>query len=514
MRKRKAFFLPFIFSLFMIGLLLYLDLQEERLAPSEGWSRSLTLPVQENYINKPFIFEDGDLYHIYSSTNKDVSHLVVDESLEVQSDVKLPVIVPSSSNMWASGNELIFIKNNTIQKYDGDSTTDLELNAEGLVASKDQVVFWQEHQLFELNSTTLEQKQLLETAFPVTDVLIDEKTNSLLVLTREDAIHFGVTFLENKNNNFEVKNGGLIKISDRHKITSTSFALHNREIDILIGTNAIEAGMRSYYAYRTVINLDNITTETNTTHLTIVEKESDRKIRNAQDLVITYKEGVPSIIFSAKGKFGKQRETVNVYEAHNEDGQWLAERRSTSRNLSKKIQWLNSESLIWLGFTGGEYMLYGASMNEKAVDNSLKMTKEDWTFAASTTTIGLVISALIILIMGIWIGPPLVYLILVYIVNKTFIDREVKWLGVSTILVYLVGQITLNHLVLNNYMNPLGLSFTGSGIVATIVLFIFTFILFNLARNKEWGLLVSISYFIGMNMLFSALLYEFIGLSY
>ncbi|NDI35786.1 hypothetical protein [Chengkuizengella sediminis] len=512
MRKRKAFFLPFIFTLFIIGLLLYLDLQDETSIPSEGWSRSLTLPVQEDYISKPFILEDGDLYHIYSPTNKDVSHLVVDESLEVQSHVKLPVIVPSSSNMWAVRNELIFIKNNTIQKYDGDSITELEHNVEGLVANQDQVVFWQEQELHVLNPTTLENKQLFETAHPIYDVLIDDKTNSVLILTREDNIHLGVTFLLNKNDKFEVSNLSPITISDRDDITSTSFAIHNREIDILIGTTAIEAGLRTYHTYHTIANVDNASTETNTTKLTIYEEGSNRKIDDAQNLVITNKEGVPTIIFSAKGKSGKQRENANIYEAYNEDDQWLAQRRSTSRYLSKKAQWLNDESLIWIEFTGGEYTLYGASMNEEAINNSMKTTKKDWLFAVSTTITGLFTSGFTIFIIGIWIGPPLGYLFVVYIVNKRIFDRdEVKWLEVTSILIYLIGQIILNQFVLNDSMNlktPLGLSFFGSGIVTTLVIFTLTFMVYKLARNKEWGLFGDIFYFIGINLLFSTLIYE------
>ncbi|MFS1511581.1 hypothetical protein VQL36_03970 [Chengkuizengella sp. SCS-71B] len=512
MRRRKAFILPFIFTLFIIGLLLYLDLQDETSLPSEEWSRSMALQTQEDYISKPFILEDGDLYHIYSPTKKSVSHLVVDESLEVQSHVKLPVIVPSNSNMWAVGNELIFIKNNTIQKYDRDSITELGHDVEGLVANQDQVVFWKEQELHVLNPTTLENKQIFETTHPIYDVLIDERTNSILILTREDNIHLGVTFLLNKNDMFEVNNLSPITISDRDDITSTSFAIHNKEIDILIGTTAIEAGARTYHTYHTVANVDNASIETNTTKLTIYEEGSNRKIDDAQNLVITNKEGVRTIIFSAKGKSGKQRENANIYEAYNEDNQWLAKTRSTSRYLSKKAQWLNGESLIWIEFTGGEYALYGASMNEEAINNSMETTKEDWLFAASTTITGLFTSGFTIFIIGIWIVPPLGYLFVVYIINKRIFDQdEVKWLKVTTILTYLVGQIILNQFVLNDLMNlqtPLGLSFFGSGIVTTLVIFTLTFLVYRLARNKEWGLFGNISYFIGINLLLSSLIYE------
>lgn len=505
MEKKKKIIkimVPVLILVVAFVMLFLNNLGNELTLPNNGWSREVDLPITTGN-TAPFVAEEDGQYHIYgiNKANK-LDHLVIDEELNVIENSTIEVDMPPLKPFWAKGDDVVFIRDNNLILFSAGKEQVLANNVDGLSANENLLIYWQDNKIYSLdrgyNSILIN-----ETAYPVEEVVLDKySSDSFLVISKPNNTIFQFTiFQREQNNSFKAKDIYTLMEYSGETVSKFNFATDDSRISIIYTTYSIKQGVTYYYNYFAELDLNQLDVEAE------FKEMGDKKTRYFE---LTYKDNTPTILFSSNSYITPKKEAVNIYEAKHIDGNWIAERRTKTNDMSEKPAWLNDETIIWIDFEGSNsYALKGASTNPNTIEKSMKIDSDDMKFALSNTILGLAVSLILVFSAVIWAIPSTVFILFLLIFNINLVERNERWVKIIGIGLYLITQLLLNDVIFSENFAlyaPDYLNFSYNYIILPVIFAVLSGLYLLAVKSEEWDSITEVGTFIGINLLMNVLL--------
>jgi len=520
---------PVLVLVVSFSLLFLNNMDNELTLPNDNWSREIDLPLTTGNA-APFVAEENGQYHIYGINKaNNLDHLVIDEELNVINKSIIEVDIPPLKPFWANGDDVVFIRDNNLILFSSGKEQILAKNIDGLSANEELLIFWQDNKIYTLDQ---EYNSILinEIEYQIEEVVLDKySSDSFLVVSKPKNTLFQFTLLQREQSNlFNAKDIYTLTEYSGETVSKFNFATNGSRISIIYTTYSIKNGIISYNNYFTEADIDQLDAGLDFKDMGIykidtIDKKDENNINYFEVVIahpplekktryfeLAYKDNTPTILFSSNGNITPKREAVNIYEAKNIDGNWIAERRTKTKDMSVKPAWLNDETIIWLDFVGSNsYDLKGASTNPNVIEKSLEINSEDIKFALSDNISGLAVSLLVIFNAMVWVIPPTILIIIILIFDINLIERNVRWVRITGIALYLITQYFSHKNVFNDNFSqyaPDYLNFSYNYIIIPLILAAISGIYRAAIRNDEWDSIKELFAFIGINLLMYVLL--------
>jgi hypothetical protein len=503
-RRLRMFIFPVVCILVLISLLIYHNLNEETALPSQSWSRSIDLEVTTGNQN-PFIRKDAENYHIYTSVEGEISHQVVDPELNVIDQNRLPLDGTSDiRDLWAKESVLLYFQDERLQFFDGTDTSTLVDEIDGMAAAEDIVTYWRGNEIFSVDPSSFSSKKIVQAEHDIETVKVSKGSSSLLVVTNSDENKLTATFYQ--ENNAGYKSFPIFtKSSFGNKVLGGfNFVEHENELTIVYSSISLAQGNRTYTNYLTTIDVTQEYTEIPFEKVTIYDEKTNAELQYEEEMqLLLDDEGELSLWLIAKGEITPKHEAVNIYEASETDGRWLAARRSNTYNFSHPPYGLYDEALFWKDlFASGQYSLMAAGTDPNLIEESQQAQEADWERALSDSSVALASSLITLLFSLGWVVPTLIYLFI-------FSEKTDTWVKVVAYSIYVGMQLLIFPLLMTSSFEayaPSLLTFTGSSFVLPILLAALVWSFTRYARSNDWGILIEVSFFMTVNSLITMFL--------
>ncbi|MGM7700415.1 hypothetical protein ACSVDE_01750 [Pseudalkalibacillus sp. Hm43] len=500
-KKWMSWLGPILICILFIGLLLYHYLEKERALPTEDWSRTITV-MDSTGKSKPYVYEEGNQFHLYQSDEQKVLHYVVND-LKVQKQESIQAQISSTSYFWAKEDQLLYFKDNTIFHNDGQTENILFEDVQGMKATPDQVVYWNDNEIYTIETESLESRLVAKSEFPIEDIILHNDPNAFIVLSDRASTDLKVHYFEKEADLYQPTKITEISEAGVAEYTGMDFVEQDGKLHLVFTTYSTAQQKLNYRAYYASIEPGSNQKPDFKEMLFHLEKTGERLFK-PRDLEIYMKEDTPTVLFSTDGRTVGKQVASNIYMATIQNNKWVAKRISTSKESSEQPQPLNDGTVVWLDYTGKEYNLSGSSNNPEIVEQSQQITSDDWANATSNAISGLFTGFLILLIASIWIAPPAIFLVLVNFIKEESLDENKSWVLWASILIYLGIQLTLMPKVFNRsfFMNaPDYLTFSGTMYILPLVFALFAYGMMKAGTDQSWGIISRVSYFVGVNLL-------------
>jgi hypothetical protein len=243
--------------------------------------------------------------------------------------------------------------------------------------------------------------------------------------------------------------------------------------------------------------------------LTFQDPAGTNSLTEVSDVIFTFKNGEPTILFHANGRTETQfndKTTFNIYTAViSEDGSTKTERRSNTPEISTNPQWMDEETIAWVDLDGDGHKIKISSSDKDAISDLIEFTQDDWLHTLGKT-LGMVTSSFFAIAFSvIWFIWPILFIVFMYMFRNRIADRDPAWYFYTGIGLYAVAAIIWKDqfFVDNIYTNaPTYLTFTGSSYFYLILFAIIAYWLTNhTKRVNDWSGTIRITYFVGIHIL-------------
>ncbi|OEF99439.1 hypothetical protein BHF71_09005 [Vulcanibacillus modesticaldus] len=503
--KFRAIYLPILITIILIGILLYRNIQSELTLPDTNWSRDVTLPMTTmNAL--PFVREDANGVHIYGKEGRRVKHLVLKDGLRVKMESSIEIDLPPLKPFWAKNERLVYIKDGELFLFSEGIEKSLYQNVNGMVAKEDLVIFWQDTNLFKLDAQDFSVIPIGSTNDRIDSVIINQDSPAnFIVITKSDMNRIQLTFYRLKDNN-TYNQISLLTMTEYpgEKITGFQFVSNEKEIDIIYTTYSVKQGVVTYRAYFTKAMLNNLSDIPPFTNIEVIDEQYMVKLKNPKHIQLSLEDDVPTILLAVNGYLTPKKRAVNIYEAKNIDGKWVANKRSKTARMSVRPFWLDYGNILWLDFISTkEYQLKGSSTNPITIEESQRINYNDWMNALANTLLSLTASLVIILNSILWMVPTAFFITVISFIDITLLERDVKWIKKTAIILYLTTQLFVVKGIFSatfNVFAPSFLAFRGNSFIIPLGLAVVTYMITKYAKNDDWEPIHEISYFMLVNV--------------
>ncbi len=498
--SKKAIFIPIITALMMLLLYYVYNLKLETTLPDDGWGRSTNLKVSSNFPMDYYSYQKGEEFHVFMPDDTDVSHKVFDPNFNLIKEESIQAEVAPAEPIWASADQLIYMDDDQLTINQDGKDQVIATGISSFTPTNTGVLFWNQNELKQYTASTGETNHIHTYDYPIYTALQAENGHSTFVgLQISDMdIHF-----------YSLQNDQSKKIleysaSGGEKIENIVYNAGEKKATAIIEKYTMAQGQRAYQAMELSFDLATSKMEKNEKY-TFYDKTNGNELDNPRYLQISYQDDKPAILFVAEGSRVAKRSGYNVYYATQQKGAWVAERRSNTEDTPVRPQWLGQTYLTWQTFDGKEYVLNGTTNNERYIESSQQITKDDYISALYYSISG-IFSGFFMLVLGmVWLVPPLVfYGILSFIKSDIFERNERRWVEPVGILLYVATMIYMLNVVLSEssfFAAPSYLNFDGSLIVWPLFISILTYIIYRWVMNQDTGLFAGLFYYIGYNLL-------------
>lgn len=502
---------PVLILIVAFSLLFFNNLGNELTLPNDEWSREIDLPLTTGN-SAPFVAEEDGQYHIYgiNRANK-LDHLIIDEDLNVIDKSTIEVDMPPLKPFWAKGDEVVFIRDNNLILFSSGKEQILANNIDGLSANDNLLIYWQDNKIYSLDDQ-YNSILISEVEFPIEEVVLDKfSSDNFLVVTKPEVSLLNLTLIQRVNDaSYISRKIYTIKEYSGETISYFYFATDNEKINIIYTSFSTKQGAVKYNNYYSELDINQIDLVPTFEKVKIYEVNSSIEIESPKYLELAIKDGFSTLLVSLSGYYAPKNYGVNIYEAKNIDGNWIAERRTKTNDMSVKPAWLNDETIIWLDFAGSNsYALKGASTNQNVIEKSKMIDSKDMNYALSNTILSLVVSLILIFSAVAWAVPTTVFIIIILIFNINLVERNVRWVRIIGIGLYLITQLFRNDVVFNDSFTqyaPDYLNFSYNYIVIPLILAAISGLYLLAIRSEEWDSIKEVGTFIGINLFMNILL--------
>ncbi|TKD69180.1 hypothetical protein [Pseudalkalibacillus hwajinpoensis] len=487
----KKFGIP-ILTAFVILLLVFLHqlsiLQEK---PDESWSRTVDLNVAARD-NQMFTQKEDDQTTLYFSGDP-VRKVTVNEQLEVETE-DLSYAVPEGYSFYVDDQQAIYKNKDALVYSNNDKEETIVENIEGLNASDNGIVAWSRHQLYFITPEGTIESATKISPYIKSAVLTEDGKALLYVQT--DAMNQFFTLEQSADPELvyetALSSGELFSnlqaiYTDKGLVfTYTAFATRQ-------GTRIVN----TYYGESVEGKMADVNL------LKISNTETGDDFTKPNYFSLNEINGEPHLLFSANGEISPKREVISIYEATQQNDEWVAFRRSTSEELSIRPVSVSESSVIWIDKEKSGYVLHGSTTSPDVVKSSNATTGQDLKTALFYTFTAIVgMFAMLAFSFGFLILPA-VGLMYLYFANTTAIEQDKKWVEWAIVLLCVGSQMIFLPSILDGpfqYLAPSYLTFQGAAYVWPIIIFLASFIISRLGQDQEWTILQRTSYQLGLNL--------------
>ncbi|MBO9129207.1 hypothetical protein [Bacillus sp. 165] len=503
---KKAIAFPSVTIIFLLALLFYQNMNMQTSLPSKGWSRSVTMDIQSEYLAKPILKKAGNVYEIYVPRGQGIAHATYDSKLHIQTKESIPVQVPSFSNLFIHNKQFVYLKDGNLILHDAVKETILDKEVTSFGFNKEQLIYWKENRAFELDTIKWESRLLAEFSSPIRNIVFDVSSPSFLIVLQEtDLTTKFVVFEHEAEGGYKQTQLSPLQQIGSEKMQEVLFTQEGSRATIIYGTYSSAQGVRTYRAYEWQVDMNEPLQAPTTKLIKFRDENNGSAFENPRYLQVKKKQNNLVILFAADGQTVGKFYGTNIYEAKKEGDTWNAGRRSTTNDVALEPFFMGDNAIGWYTFSGKTYSLHAASTDAGVISKSEEITSSDWKSTFYNTLMALSGSFMITLLALIWVIAPIVLYIITYIVKTNeFEDNRLKWLPYAWIGLYIGSQLLFFYLSFDKkrlVFAPEYLTFTGSFILIPIILTVLSWGMLRFSQQEEWGTIKSASYFTIVNIL-------------
>ena len=499
MKKLKLFIVPILILFVFGGLLMQKVLSDERQLPNKNWSRDISFPINSEEKETPLVVSDGQHITVYIKNKQALSVLETDDNFQIFKQRKIPINLTKYDPYTVIDSNIFFISNKTLTFSDSEGKTkEIEKNVDGLANLSGNLVYWRNNEIYRLDQTTLSGKKIGSAKHPIQNIVAGNNPNIFLMVEKTDDYIY-LTVLQKNGGQYEQKQLVKLTLPYNALLDGFNFVVHDQTMLITYYQFGSTHGGTYRNNYLVSFNLKKYKVDSKTVKLDVVDNETGLTFSTMNDLQINWINDQPVLLFSGIGPFYGGKEAQNIYLARQSHGQWQAQKISNTKNPSSKPVWMNNHAVLWNEFDGHSYILKGSSQNESIIQKSLHLKKEDWSDAMSTSLTQLAISLLIFGYALVWVIPASLFIIGLSMGNMTLMERNPRWIAVTAAVLFVITQLIFIQRLFNGKLQTFGpgyLHFAGASYVIPVIVALFAWFLTEWVKNKDWGNIQFISYFL------------------
>jgi hypothetical protein len=499
---------PGVILVLGILLLFYENFSDVTEPPADDWSRALTIGETDlNQLPPVKVTENGDFVFIRFEGGK-LASTTLGKNFTVKDDQTYTIPV----NKWTQ----VYQQDNTIIYFDFKNIYDQNQNmivsdVEKFYPLKTTTLYVKDDVLYQLSPETMTSEKVMDIDLDKLDIIPQANEDGINLLTyTSDPTGVDITLQQHTDEKMNTLYQSRINVDPGKVVNDISFALDGQTLALLLQEElqSTQGGNPEFFNYFLLTSITNPNTQT-LTELTFDDPAGKTSLKEVSDVVLTFRNDKPTILFHANGRTQTQfndSTTFNIYSAEiSKSGATKTERRSNTAEISSNPQWINEDSIAWVDLDGDNHKIKVSSADKKTVDPLIEYTGDDWLHALGKT-FGMITSSFFgIAFAVIWFIWPLLFVVFMYIFRNRIADRDPVWYFYTGIVLYVIAALIWKDrfFVDNIYVNaPSYLTFTGSSYVYMFVFAVIAFWLtIHTKKENEWAGTARISYFVGLHIL-------------
>lgn len=480
---------------------------EERQLPSEGWSRTIH-PSLSTDLKQPFVDKNRDGVRLYTIDRNQVhvSLLTPDLKLKPLAALKTGAI---DRIIWAKDRQVIYMRDDGLYRFDGKSVRLLAERAEATACVNGEVFYSDPDRLKAYDTATGKTETVAAFQAPVEAVAAygTKGAAKIVAITKAPSAAYRFYMISEDHPALQPRAFAQWGSNFQGTVGDVQLIEHGGNAGIFYTTHIFKQGdiVSHHYFERPFNQLENPEKPTvlDDRPLSFIDNATGADLRDPDDLRLAMIGGKPVLLFSAKGKRTLRDDAINIYEAHTDpSGRWVAERRSTSPNISRLPFFIDEQTIAWLDLdSGSRYQIGLASRDPHAIELSMKVTAQD--FSQSFSEAALSISRIFILFLlsiGYAIPAIAVYALIAFL-KVEWIERDSPWVKRLVLGAFLIAQYFLASRIktpLFQHYAPGYLSFPMSEWVIPTVLAVAAWLLTRWVKRPAWSILAETFYAMGL----------------
>ena len=498
--KLKAFGLPSVIIVILIGVLFFQQLLRLTELPNENWSRSIPFSMETD--EKPIVFQSGN--EVFYSEKDKVHHFSLNEELDVSNEGDISFTVPRGYPFWTDGEQFITLSQGVL-KISGSNERVIAEDVTGVATGSDKVIYWQGGNVFEMDPSILESKQIHSFSNEVANVYFGSD-GSYVVAQQTDDVNADLFFVSAER---EVTQNAFLKVANNknNQIGNIAYTIQDGEITFIFDTQMRSQGVLTYHLHMAKTAVSDLGSSLlKAENVTIINEANGAKLETPRYVQIMETRETPTLLFTAEGQGIGDDNTVSLYTGvYDGTSTVTSSAFTTTDGITHYPVEVSDGSIVWLDYDGGEYKLFGASQSQEVKEQSTELTSSSYKEAGINTVMLLASSLVTCLVSFYWILPSLLLLIVLYMAKPNIFEKEeINWVEYVSIAIFAAMPFTFVDKAMNAYfyeIAPSYLTFTGSGWILLLIITAVSAAIWKFGRDPDWGTFGGAFYFIGVYIL-------------
>jgi hypothetical protein len=498
---------PGVILIFGLLLLFYENFTKVTEPPAANWSRALHVGVTDlNKLPPVRVTEDGEFVFTRFEGEK-LATTTLNKDLVVTDQKTYDIPVDKWTQVYQQEDTIIYFNFKNI--YDQDKNT-IVTDVEKFYPLDATILYVKENSLYQLTPESKKSEKIMDIELNKFKIIPQENEAGVTILAyTSDPNGIDLTLHQLINGKMNSLYQKRLKVAPGKVVNDISYVLENQTLALLLQEELVSTqGNPEFFNYFMQTNITNQKTPP-LYPLRFDDPAGNKSLTEVSDVVFTFRNGKPTILFHANGTTETQfndSSTFNIYTAViNEEGRTKTERRSNTPEISTNPQWMNEETIAWVDLDGDGHKIKVSSSNLAKIRNLIEFTQDDWLHALGKT-LGMVTSSFFgIALSIIWFIWPILFIVFMYIFRNRIADRDPIWYFYTGIALYAIAALIWKNqfFVDNIYANaPSYLTFTGSSYFYMILFAIIAFWLtMHTKKMNDWGGTIRIMYFVGIHII-------------
>jgi hypothetical protein len=499
--------IPGFILVFGLLLLFYQNFSKVTEPPAPDWSRALMVGVTDlNKLPPVKVTEEGEFVFTRFEGGK-LATTTLGKDFKVIDQKTYDIPVDKWTQVYQHEETIIYFDFKNI--YDQDKNK-IVTDVEKFYPLETTILYVKENVLYQLTPESKQSEKIIDIDLKKLNIIPQENAEGVYLLVySSDPNGVDLTLQQLTNGKINSVYQTRLKVDPGKVVNDISFALENQTLALLLQEELESTqGNPEFFNYFMQTTITSKDTQS-LYELTFQDPAGTNSLTEVSDVILTFKNGEPTILFHANGRTETQfndKTTFNIYTAViNEDGSTKTERRSNTPEISTNPQWMDEETIAWVDLDGDGHKIKISSSNKDAISDLIEFTQDDWLHTLGKT-LGMVTSSFFAIAFSvIWFIWPILFIVFMYMFRNRIADRDPAWYFYTGIGLYAVAAIIWKNqfFVDNIYTNaPTYLTFTGSSYFYLILFAIIAYWLTNhTKRANDWSGTIRIMYFVGIHIL-------------
>ncbi|MGV3487923.1 MAG: hypothetical protein ACO1OC_04980 [Tuberibacillus sp.] len=472
-----------------------------RQLPSKGWSRTIHPDIPSEF-EKPYVFKDRENTHLFTATNQGIIHSVLDKNLIPIKKMTIKTKKDVEKVLWADLSAVIYKMNGDLYLHKAGNDRMIAKNVSAATANEDSLYYAQDSSLHVYDITSGQGRLLSTFPDPVQAVDISEKEAVVVTQDSASACHF--YYLPKSDiSAHSPKEFALFNGISHGNISVLQMVRHDGKIGIFFTTHILKQG-EYFYDYYIEYTQNQLTSAKepimiSEVPITYDDPSTGDHLGTPMNSYLFLKNGKPALLFSSEGHRTARDTAINIYEGRqNDKGNWVAEKRSTSAEMSLMPFVIDNQTIGWLDYiTDNHYQIGLASKKPEIIKQSLKIRAQDFSQSLSSAVLSLPrVFMFFLLAISYAIPTILVYAVITF-TKVELIERDsqaVKWVLLGIFLIsqyFLIGHTQTPAF---HTFAPAYLTFPFSRWLIPAIMAVLTWLLLKWLKSKDWSIIIETFY--------------------